>query len=189
MVERQEHRHASCPRGLQRTRRRDERSTVAESAELTPETPRHKTVEARFDSTTPAPAHISRGDDSPYLDCMSAPDVASVRQAKALPWLHSAESNTVSWIIENESPNYLTAMQARRRAELDKQRGLVEARLKYELERLLSEAGAAAERENLGEKLKESSESLSRKATDLQTRLDLRLELIDQQGKCPPNRR
>lgn len=95
----------------------------------------------------------------------------------------------MSWIIENESPNYLTAMQARRRAELDKQRGLVEARLKYELERLLSEAGAAAERENLGEKLKESSESLSRKATDLQTRLDLRLELIDQQGKCPPNRR
>ena len=120
---------------------------------------------------------------APYLDCMSAPDVASVRQAKALPWLHNAESNAVSWIIENELPSYLTAIQPRRSAELDKQRGLVEARLKYEIERLLSEAVAAAERENLGEKLKESSESLSRKATDLQTRLDRRLELIDQQGK------
>jgi hypothetical protein len=120
---------------------------------------------------------------APYLDCMPAPDVASVRQAKALPWLHRAESNAVSWIIENELPSYLTAIQPRRSAELDKQRGLVEARLKYEIERLLSEAVAAAERENLGEKLKESSESLSRKATDLQTRLDHRLELIDQQSK------
>jgi superfamily II DNA or RNA helicase len=126
---------------------------------------------------------ITDAGPAPYLDCTSAPDTAAVRQAKALPWLHSAESNAVSWIIENELPSYLTTIQPRRSAELDKQRGLVEARLKYEIERLLAEAVAAAERETLGEKPKESSESLSRKATDLHTRLDRRLELIDQQSK------
>lgn len=126
---------------------------------------------------------ITDAGPAPYLDCTSAPDTAAVRQAKALPWLHSAESNAVSWIIENELPSYLTTIQPRRSADLDKQRGLVEVRLKYEIERLLAEAVAAAERETLGEKPKESSESLSRKATDLHTRLDRRLELIDQQSK------
>ncbi len=126
---------------------------------------------------------VTAAGPAPYLDCTAAPDTAAVRQAKALPWLHSAESNAVSWIIENELPSYLTSIQPRRSAELDKQRGLVEARLKYEIERLLAEAVAAAEREKLGEKPKESSESLSRKATDLHARLDRRLELIDQQSK------
>ncbi|ASN22464.1 helicase [Arthrobacter sp. YN] len=127
--------------------------------------------------------NVTAAGPAPYLDCTAAPDIAAVRQAKALPWLHSAESNAVSWIIENELPSYLTSIQPRRSAELDKQRGLVEARLKYEIERLLAEAVAAAERETLREKPKESSESLSRKATDLHTRLERRLELIDQQSK------
>lgn len=120
---------------------------------------------------------------APYLDCTAAPESAAVQQAKSLPWLHNAESRAVSWIIENELPDYLAEVQPRRRNELEKQRALVESRLKHEIERILSDAVAASERENLGEKPKESSESLTRKANDLHARLDRRLELIDQQAK------
>ncbi|MGE0170053.1 helicase-related protein [Nocardioides sp.] len=120
---------------------------------------------------------------APYLDCVAAPDVPAIQQAKALPWLHDAESKAVSWIIEHELPQYLTEVQPRRTTELEKQRVLVEARLKHESERLIMDAMVAADKERIGEKPRESSSSLSNKAADLQVRLDRRLELIDQQAK------
>jgi len=120
---------------------------------------------------------------APYLDCVAAPDVPAVQQAKALPWLHDAETKAVSWIIENQLPGYLTEVQPRRTAELEKQRTLVQARLKHETERLIFDAMAASEKELVGDRPRESSDSLTRKANDLQTRLDRRLELIDQQAQ------
>jgi superfamily II DNA or RNA helicase len=120
---------------------------------------------------------------APYLDCVGVASAPAVQQAKALPWLHDAETKAVSWIIENQLPGYLAEVQPRRAAELTKQRLLVEARLRQERERLLLDAMAASEKEYLGEKPKESSESLTRKAADLQVRLDRRLELIHQQVK------
>jgi uncharacterized protein DUF3883 len=120
---------------------------------------------------------------APYLDCVAAPDTDVTRQAKALPWLHDAESKAVSWIIENELPDYLAEVQPRRAAGLEKQRQLVQARLTDERERLILEAKAAFEKEQLGEKPKESSGSLASKAADLQVRLDRRLELINRQAK------
>ena len=120
---------------------------------------------------------------APYLDCVAAPDTDVTRQAKALPWLHDAESKAVSWIIENELPDYLAEVQPRRAAELEKQRQLVQARLKDERERLILEAKVAFEKEQIGEKPKESSGSLASKAADLQVRLDRRLELINRQAK------
>ncbi|MGV9688460.1 hypothetical protein ACWDUX_05020 [Streptomyces sp. NPDC003444] len=50
-----------------------------------------------------------------------------------------------------------------------------------ERERLLIDAAAASERERRGEKPKESSESLHRKAVELGVRLRKRLDLLDQQ--------
>lgn len=120
---------------------------------------------------------------APYLDCVAAPDVPAAQQAKALPWLHDAETKAVSWIIEHQLPGYLGEVQPRRTAELEKQRVLVQARLKHESERLIFDAMAASEKELVGDRPKESSESLTRKANDLQVRLDRRLELIDQQAK------
>jgi len=119
---------------------------------------------------------------APYLDCVAAPDTDVTKQAKALPWLHDAESKAVSWIIENELPDYLAEVQPRRAAELEKQRQLVQARLKDERERLILEAKVAFEKEQIGEKPKESSGSLASKAADLQVRLDRRLELINRQA-------
>ena len=119
---------------------------------------------------------------APYLDCAAAPGVPAVQHVKALPWLRDAESKAVSWIIEHDLPKYLTEVQPRRTAELEKQRVLVEARLKDERERLIMDAMAAADKERIGEKTKESSGSLANKAADLQVRLDRRLELIDQQA-------
>lgn len=126
---------------------------------------------------------VAEAGAAPYLDCIAAPDVAATQQAKALPWLHEAEKRVVSWIIENELPNYLAEVQSRRTSELEKQRGLVEARLKHERDRLITEAMAASDKERLGEKPRESSGSLSNRAADLQVRLDRRVELIDRQAK------
>jgi superfamily II DNA or RNA helicase len=118
---------------------------------------------------------------APYLDSVAAPHSPATEAAKALPWLAEAEPQAVSWIIEHELPHYLSEIQPRRTAELDKQATLVRARLKHESERLILDAMVAGDKERLGEKPKESSDSLSRKAADMQARLDRRLELIDQQ--------
>jgi hypothetical protein len=66
-------------------------------------------------------------------------------------------------------------------AEVSQVRELVTKRLTSESERLLLDAAAAAEKERRGEKPKESSESLRRKAAELDVRLRRRLALLDQQ--------
>lgn len=119
---------------------------------------------------------------APYLDCVAAPDVPAVDTARTLPWLFDAESTAKSWIIAHQLPEYLAEVHPRRAAELEKTRDLVTKRLEGESERLLLEAAVAAEKEHAGEKPKESSESLNRKAVDLDYRLRRRLELLDQQA-------
>lgn len=63
----------------------DGRSTVAVSTGLTPGTPRHETVEARFDSRTPVAAHISRGDDSPPETASSGRNAARITETHSRP--------------------------------------------------------------------------------------------------------
>ncbi len=87
----------------------------------------------------------------------------------------------MSWIIANQLPEYLAEVQPRRLAELDKARDLVIKRLTTESDRLLLDAAVAAEKEQKGEKPKESSDSLNRKAVELDARLRKRLALLDQQ--------
>ncbi|WP_459953231.1 protein NO VEIN domain-containing protein, partial [Mycobacterium avium] len=95
--------------------------------------------------------------------------------------LAEAEDKTTSWIITNQLPEYLAEVQPRRAAELAKTRELVTTRLEGERDRLLLDSAVAAEKERAGEKPRESSESLNRKAVDLDLRLRQRLELLDQQ--------
>lgn len=118
---------------------------------------------------------------APYLDCVAAPDVTAVAEARRLPWLAEAEDLATSWIIEHQLPEYLAEVQPRRTAELTKTRHLVTTRLEKERDRLLLDAAVASEKEHAGEKPKESSESLNRKAVEIDTRLRKRLELLDQQ--------
>jgi superfamily II DNA or RNA helicase len=119
---------------------------------------------------------------APYLDCVAAPDVPAVATARQLPWLAEAEDKATSWIIANQLPEYLAEVQPRRAAELAKTRELVTQRLESERDRLLLDAAVAAEKEQAGEKARESAESLNRKAIDLDVRLRKRLEVLDQQA-------
>jgi hypothetical protein len=118
---------------------------------------------------------------APYLDCAAAPDTPAVAKARALPWLADAEDKAISWIISHRLPQYLAQIRPRRSAELARTRGLVTRRLGSERDRLLQEAAFAVEKERAGEKPKESSESLNRKAVELDHRLRKRLALLDQQ--------
>jgi hypothetical protein len=76
----------------------------------------------------------------------------------------------------------LAEVQPRRAAELAKTRELVVKRLEGERDRLLLDAAVAAEKEQVGEKPKESAESLNRKAVELDARLRNRLELLEKQA-------
>lgn len=120
---------------------------------------------------------------APYLDCVAAPDTAATSAARSLPWLSEAEAKATSWIIAHQLPGYLGEVQPRRATEIAKCRQLVEARLSHERDRLILDATVAAEKERAGEKPRESSDSLSRKATDLDVRLRRRLEVLDQQAQ------
>lgn len=119
---------------------------------------------------------------APYLDCVAAPDVPAVDAAKALHWLGEAEDRAISWIIAHQLPEYLADVKPRRAAELAKTRELVTKRLQDERDRLTFEAAIASEKEQSGSKPKESSESLHRKAQDLDQRLRQRLTTLDQQA-------
>ncbi|WP_407689453.1 helicase-related protein [Mycobacterium sp. HUMS_1102779] len=119
---------------------------------------------------------------APYLDCVAAPDTPAVAAARQLPWLADAEDRANSWIITTQLPEYLAEVQPWRAAELAKCRDLVVKRLEGERDRMLLDAAVAAEKEQAGEKPKESAESLNRKAVELDARLRNRLELLDKQA-------
>ena len=125
---------------------------------------------------------VSPAGPAPYLDCVAAPDTPAVAAARQLPWLADAEDRANSWIITTQLPEYLAEVQPRRAAELAKCRDLVMKRLEGERDRMLLDAAVAAEKEQAGEKQKESAESLNRKAVELDARLRNRLELIDKQA-------
>ncbi|KUI42943.1 helicase [Mycobacterium sp. GA-1199] len=125
---------------------------------------------------------VTPGGPAPYLDCVAAPETAAVAAARQLPWLSEAEDRTISWFITSQLPEYLAEVQPRRAAELTKTRELVTKRLESERDRLLLDAAVAAEKEQAGEKPKESAESLNRKAVDLDARLHKRLQVLDKQA-------
>ncbi|MFI0485779.1 DEAD/DEAH box helicase [Actinomadura sp. 9N215] len=125
---------------------------------------------------------VTPAEAAPHLDHAAAPDTPAVTAARALPWLADAEDKATSWIISHRLPEYLSEVRSRRSAELGKARQLVTRRLADERDRLIFDATVAAKKEHIGEKPKESSESLRRKALELDHRLRGRLELLDRQA-------
>jgi len=123
---------------------------------------------------------------APYLDCVAAPPGTKVDAARRLPWLTGAEERAMSWLVTNRLPQFLADVQPRRAAELAKVRAHVTERLSSERDRLYLEAAVASEKERAGGKAKESSDSLTRKAQDLETRLTQRLAKLDKQERMAP---
>lgn len=117
---------------------------------------------------------------APYLDAVAAPPGLLTEAARTLPWLASGEQQAVSWLIEHRLPAFLAEVQPRHRAELQKVRRQVTERLITERDRLYVEATVAGDQERAGQKPKESSDSLTRKADDLDARLTRRLRRLDQ---------
>ncbi|MHB1164496.1 MAG: helicase-related protein [Candidatus Nanopelagicales bacterium] len=125
---------------------------------------------------------VSPAGPAPYLDCVAAPATPATDAARALPWLSDAEDTALSWIITNQVPEYVADVQPARAAELAKARQLIQLRLTSERDRLLLDAAIAGERELAGDKPKESADSLTRKANELDARLVKRMQLLDQQA-------
>jgi Helicase conserved C-terminal domain/Domain of unknown function (DUF3883) len=120
---------------------------------------------------------------APYLDWVSPPPEATIDFVRHLPWLADTEDKAVSWMISHQLPAYLDEVRPWVTARLSRQRSAVEERLRQEINRLGNEAMVAADRERRHEKVRESSESLSRKYTDLETRLARRLDLLHRQQR------
>ena len=118
---------------------------------------------------------------APYLDCVAAPLETLADAARSMEWLPGAEERAISWIATNRLPGYLEEVRPRRTRELIKVRGAVLERLVSERERLYAEAKLAEEKESEGEKPRESSDSLIRKAHELDVRLNQRLQKIAKQ--------
>lgn len=130
-----------------------------------------------------ASGQVTPAGPAPYLDCVPAPRTPTVEDAKKLAWLDDAESRARTWIIGHQLRDYLAEVSHRRHAEIERTRTRVDQRLTHESNRLLGEAIAAQEKERAGIKPKESSDSLMRKAQELQARREARLALLDQQAQ------
>jgi hypothetical protein len=130
-----------------------------------------------------ASGQVTSAGPAPYLDCATAPQTAVVTSARRLPWLNEAESQARTWIIGHQLKDYLAEIAPRRHTEIERLRSRIAERLTRESNRLLEEAMQAQEKERLGAKPKESSEGLRRKAQDLLTRRENRLEVLDQQAQ------
>ncbi len=115
---------------------------------------------------------------APYLDLVAAPEVAA-EAARHLPWLGQAEAAGASWIIARRLPSFLTETRARRLPELFRIREAVQHRLTQESNRLAAEALVASEKQARGERLRESPETLERRAEELQARLESRMAELD----------
>ena len=129
-----------------------------------------------------AAGQVTAAGPAPYLDCVAAPRTPAVAAATNQAWLGQAESQARTFIIGHQLNDYLADVSPRRLAAIERTRTRVDQRLNHESNRLIGEALAAQEKEQVGIKPKESSDSLVRKARDLQARRETRLTLLDQQA-------
>ncbi|WP_327045351.1 helicase-related protein [Microbispora sp. NBC_01189] len=128
-----------------------------------------------------AAGRVEPAGPAPYLDCVAAPRTPAVAAVTKMAWLAEAESRARTWIIGHQLKEYLAEVSPRRLEEIKRTRARVHERLVHESNRLIGEAVAAQEKERAGIRPKESSDSLRRKAKDLQARREIRLALLEQQ--------
>lgn len=129
------------------------------------------------------------GGPAPYLDYV-APDHARRAESLAnLDWTAGAEKTVVGARITTAIAEHLQAVELSRTVEVDRSKRAVQQRLSQEINRLHMEALAAEDKELAGEKPKTSSETLSRRAEELEARRVRRLaelELAGQVRTRPP---
>ncbi|GIH72001.1 helicase-related protein [Sphaerimonospora thailandensis] len=143
-----------------------------------------KSIARRFGyAYVDAAGQVTPAGPAPYLDCVAAPHTTAVAAATKLGWLSEAESRAQTWIIGHQLKEYLAEVSSRRFTEVKRTRIRVDQRLAHESNRLIGEAIAAQEKERAGIRPKESSDSLMRKAQELQARREIRLALLDQQAQ------
>ncbi len=130
-----------------------------------------------------ADGQVADAGPAPYLDCVAAPAGRTANTARDLPWLGDAEGAATGWIISHQLADYLAHTQTRRGAELDRVREKVTGRLTLEINRLAGDALAASAREAGGRKPAQSSDTLTRRAAELQARLAKRTALLDRQSQ------
>lgn len=128
-------------------------------------------------------------DHAPYLDHVAVPEGPAAERARAQGWIGRAADDAAGHLSAHELPDYVSEVSQRQGRAIERQRVAVRARLMAEVHRLDSESLAISQKEQLGHKIKESSASLSRKARDLEVRLEKRLQMLDAQahlGAPPP---
>ncbi|GAA5090770.1 helicase-related protein [Microbacterium yannicii] len=122
---------------------------------------------------------------APYLDYAPAGD-AQRESGAALPWLTAREKDAVSWVIAEQLPGFAADVTSRRTAEYERIRERVSTRLTREVNRLYTEALKTDADAAAGRKVRYSSETLRRRAEDLEERRASRLALIDRQLAMSP---
>jgi SNF2 family DNA or RNA helicase len=127
----------------------------------------------------------SEAGPAPYLDFAPANEMER-RQSSVLPWLQQREQDAVSWVIAEQLPAFATEVTSARTAEFERIRERVSTRLTREANRLYTEALKTDADSAAGKKVRYSSETLRRRAEDLEQRRETRLSLIDRQLAMAP---
>lgn len=122
---------------------------------------------------------------APYLD-FAPPTGGQRATGTALPWLSQREKDAVSWVIAEQLPQFASDVTARRTAEYTRIRERVSLRLTREVNRLYTDALKTDADAAAGKKVRYSSDTLRRRAEELEQRRESRLALIDRQLVMSP---
>ncbi len=122
---------------------------------------------------------------APYLDFAPA-DEGQRQSGAALSWLTQRERDAVSWVIAEQLPTFASEVTARRTTEFERVRERVATRLTREVNRLYTEALKTDVDAAAGKRVRYSSETLRRRAEELEQRRVTRLALIDRQLAMSP---
>ncbi|MFT4084661.1 MAG: helicase-related protein [Nocardioides sp.] len=142
-----------------------------------------ETIGKRFGYTyAAAQGQLREAGPAPYLDCVAVPPGHAAEGGAESGWVEAGERTALDWIVAERLPAYLAEVGSRRRVEVERARGQVTQRMNLEINRLAGAALEARERERMGKRVREGSQSLSRKSLDLERRLAERLARLDLQA-------
>jgi len=145
-----------------------------------------QTVSKRFGySFVGADGIVREAGPAPYLDYSPAEDQQRAEGA-GLPWLTQREKDAVSWVIAEQLPVFAAEVIAQRTREYERIRTRVATRLTHEVNRLYTAALKTDADAAAGKKVRYSSDTLRRRAEELEERRETRLALIDRQLAMSP---
>lgn len=119
---------------------------------------------------------------APYLDYAAG----SLPDASPLERFRSSEDTARSWVIEHQLPHFASSMIENRTHDYERLADRVKKRLNREINRLGLEALKADSAARSGKKVRITGDTLRRRADELESRLGVRLALIEKQLKMAP---